>query len=254
MYSVDLKGKVALVTGGSRGLGQAMVMGLAKAGADVVIASRKLGPCEEVAREAEALGVRALPIACHTGDPASIDALIEAIWAKFGRLDILVNNAGINPATAPLSDLSHDLFQKVLDVNLLGPWYLASRAAPKMRNNGGGSIINVISVGGIKPSPTQGSYAASKAALSALTRVMAAEWAPWGIRVNDLAPGSHHSTMFDNAAAHFPGFAEGAKSQTLMKRIAATEEIVGSVIYLASDMSSFATGTTLISDGGYVAC
>lgn len=254
MYSVDLKGKVALVTGGSRGLGQAMVMGLAKAGADVVIASRKLGPCEEVAREAEALGVRALPNVCHTGDPASIDALIEAIWAKFGRLDILVNNAGINPATAPLSDLSHDLFQKVLDVNLLGPWYLASRAAPKMRDNGGGSIINVISVGGIKPSPTQGSYAASKAALSALTRVMAAEWAPWGIRVNDLAPGSHHSTMFDNAAAHFPGFAEGAKSQTLMKRIAATEEIVGSVIYLASDMSSFATGTTLISDGGYVAC
>lgn len=254
MYSVDLKGKVALVTGGSRGLGQAMVMGLAKAGADVVIASRKLGPCDEVAREAEALAVRALPIACHTGDPASIDALIEAIWAKFGRLDILVNNAGINPATAPLSDLSHDLFQKVLDVNLLGPWYLASRAAPKMRDNGGGSIINVISVGGIKPSPTQGSYAASKAALSALTRVMAAEWAPWGIRVNDLAPGSHHSTMFDNAAAYFPGFEEGAKSQTLMKRIAATEEIVGSVIYLASDMSSFATGTTLISDGGYVAC
>ena len=253
MYTIDLKGKVALVTGGSRGLGRAMVMGLAQAGAHVVIASRKLEACEEVAREAEALGVTALPVACHTGDTASIDALIEATWARFGRLDILVNNAGINPSTAPLSDLGKDLFQKVLDVNLIGPWYLASRAAPRMKDNGGGSIINVISVGGIKPSPTQGTYAASKAALSALTRVMAAEWAPWGIRVNDLAPGSHRSTMFDNAAAHFPGFEDGAKEQSFLKRIAETEEIVGSVLYLASGMSSFATGMTLVSDGGYVA-
>lgn len=253
MYTIDLKGKVALVTGGSRGLGRAMAIGLAQAGADVIVASRKLDACEEVAREVEALGVSALPVACHTGDPASIDALIEAIWARFGQLDILVNNAGINPSTAPLSDLSPDLFRKVLDVNLLGPWYLASRCAPKMRDNGGGSIINVISVGGIKPSPTQGTYAASKAALSALTRVMAAEWAPWGIRVNDLAPGSHRSTMFDNAAAHFPGFEDGAKEQSFLKRIAETDEIVGSVIYLASGMSSFATGMTLISDGGYVA-
>ena len=203
--------------------------------------------------EARALGVSALPVACHTGDMASIDALIEAVWARFGRLDVLVNNAGINPSTAPLSELSEELFRKVLDVNLLGPWYLASRAAPRMRDNGGGSIVNVISVGGIKPSPTQGTYAASKAALSALTRVMAAEWAPWGIRVNDLAPGSHRSTMFDNAAAHFPGFEDGAKEQSFLKRIAETDEIVGSIIYLASDMSSFATGTTLVSDGGYVA-
>ena len=254
MYTVDLSGKVALVTGGSRGLGKAMALGLAQAGADVVIASRKREACEEVAREVERLGVQALPVSCHTGDPESIDTLIEAIWARFGRLDILVNNAGINPATAPLCELSHDLFQKVLDVNLLGPWYLASRLAPRMRDGGGGSIINVISVGGLKPSPTQGTYAASKAALSALTRVMAAEWAPWGIRVNDLAPGSHRSTMFDNAAAHFPGFEEGAREQTFLKRIADTGEIVGSVIYLASPMSSFATGMTLVSDGGYVAC
>ena len=230
-----------------------MVMGLAQAGASVVIASRKLAACEEVAREAEALGVETLPFSCHTGDPASIDQLIDSIWERFGRLDVLVNNAGINPTTAPLADLTHDLFRKVLDVNLLGPWYLASRAAPKMRENGGGSIINVISVGGLKPSPTQGTYAASKAGLSALTRVMAAEWADWGIRVNDLAPGSHRSTMFDNAAAHFPGFEEGAKQQSFLKRIAETDEIIGSLLYLASDMSSFATGMTLVSDGGYVA-
>ncbi|MEY4160285.1 MAG: hypothetical protein RLZZ136_906, partial [Pseudomonadota bacterium] len=108
MFTVDLKGKVALVTGGSRGLGKAMVLGLAQAGADVVIASRKGEACQEVADEAAALGVAALSVSCHTGDMASIDSLIEAVWARFGRLDILVNNAGINPSTAPLSDLSQD--------------------------------------------------------------------------------------------------------------------------------------------------
>lgn len=253
MYSVDLNGKVALVTGASRGLGKAMALGLASAGADLIIASRKLEACREVAAEVADLGRRALPISCHTGEPESIDAMLAQVRTEFGKVDILVNNAGINPSTAPLCDLSHNLFSKVLDVNLLGPWYLASRVAPIMRDHGGGSIINVISVGGLKPSPTQGAYAASKAALSALTRVMAAEWAPWGIRVNDLAPGSHRSTMFDNAAAHFPGFEDGAKEQSFLKRIAATDEIVGSVIYLASGMSSFATGMTLVSDGGYVA-
>lgn len=253
MYSVDLSGKVALVTGGSKGLGRAMVLGLAKAGADVVIASRKIDGCLEVAAEVEALGRKALAVSCHTGDMASIDALIEATWEKFGRLDILINNAATNPATLTLDQLSPELFQKVIDVNLKGPWYLASRAAPKMKDNGGGSIINVISVGGIKPSPYQGAYAATKAGLSALTRVMAGEWAAWGVRVNDLAPGAHHSAMFDAACEVLPGFEDGAKEQNYQKRIAATEEIVGSVIYLASDMSSYATAMTLISDGGYVA-
>lgn len=253
MHAVDLTGKVALVTGGSKGLGRAMVLGLARAGADVVIASRKLDGCEEVAREVEALGRQALPVSCHAGDPASIDALIEATWARFGRLDILINNAGTNPATLGLDQLTPDLFQKVIDVNLKGPWYLASRAAPKMKDNGGGSIINVISVGGLRPSAYQGAYSATKAALSAMTRVMAAEWAQWGIRVNDLAPGSHHSRMFDAACDVLPGFEEGARDATLMKRIAETDEIIGPVLYLASDMSSFATGMTLISDGGYVA-
>ncbi|MEN9289196.1 MAG: hypothetical protein RL317_819, partial [Pseudomonadota bacterium] len=155
MYTVDLSGKVALVTGGSKGLGRAMVLGLAKAGADVVIASRKLDGCIEVAREVEALGRKALPISCHTGDLESIDELIKATWEQFGRLDILINNAGTNPATLGLDQLTPELFQKVIDVNLKGPWYLASRAAPRMRENGGGSIINVISVGGLKPSPYQ---------------------------------------------------------------------------------------------------
>ncbi len=252
MYQVNLDGKVALVTGGSRGLGRAMVLGLARAGADVVIASRKLAGCEEVAAEVQAMGRQALAVSAHAGQMESLDALLEATYQRFGRLDILINNAGTNPVTAGLSDLTPELFQKVFEVNTKGPWYLASRAAPRMAQHGGGSIINVISVGGLKPPAYQGFYAATKAALHALTKVMAAEWAQSGIRVNALAPGSYYSDMFDKSAAVLPGFTEGSMAATLQKRIAETDEILGPVMYLASDMSSYTTGTTLIADGGYL--
>lgn len=252
MYQLNLEGKVALVTGGSRGLGRAMVTGLAQAGADVVIASRKLEGCETVAGEVRALGRRALAVAAHAGRLDTLDALLEATYAQFGRLDILINNAGTNPVTAGLSELTPELFQKVFDVNTKGPWYLASRAAPRMAGHGGGSIINVISVGGLKPHAYQGFYAGSKAALHAMTKVMAAEWASLGIRVNALAPGSYHSDMFDSSAAVLPGFLEGSKAASLQKRVAASDEIVGSMLYLASEMSSFTTGSTLVTDGGHV--
>ena len=162
MYQVNLEGKVALVTGGSRGLGRAMVLGLARAGADVVIASRKLAGCEEVAAEVQAMGRQALAVSAHAGQMESLDALLEATYQRFGRLDILINNAGTNPVTAGLSDLTPELFQKVFEVNTKGPWYLASRAAPRMAQHGGGSVINVISVGGLKPPAYQGFYAGSK--------------------------------------------------------------------------------------------
>ena len=252
MYQVNLEGKVALVTGGSRGLGRAMVLGLARAGADVVIASRKLAGCEEVAAEVQAMGRQALAVSAHAGQMESLDALLEATYQRFGRLDILINNAGTNPVTAGLSDLTPELFQKVFEVNTKGPWYLASRAAPRMAQHGGGSIINVISVGGLKPPAYQGFYAGSKAALHALTKVMAAEWAHMGIRVNALAPGSYHSDLFDVSAAQLPGFEEGSKAACVQKRIAETEEILGPVMYLASDMSSYTTGATLVADGGYL--
>jgi NAD(P)-dependent dehydrogenase (short-subunit alcohol dehydrogenase family) len=247
-----LEGKVALVTGGSRGLGRAMVLGLARAGADVVIASRKLVGCEEVAAEVQAMGRQALAVSAHAGQMESLDALLEATYQRFGRLDILINNAGTNPVTAGLSDLTPELFQKVFEVNTKGPWYLASRAAPRMAQHGGGSIINVISVGGLKPPAYQGFYAGSKAALHALTKVMAAEWAHIGIRVNAIAPGSYHSDLFDVSAAQLPGFEEGSKAACVQKRIAETEEILGPVMYLASDMSSYTTGATLVADGGYL--
>lgn len=253
MFRIDLSGRVALVTGGSRGLGRAMVLGLANAGADVVVASRRIDSCVAVAEQVLALGRQALAVAAHTGQTGSLDALLEAAYGRFGRVDILVNNAGTNPVTAGLSELTPELFQKVFDVNTRGPWYLASRAAPRMAQHGGGSIINVISVAGLRPPAGQGFYAASKAALDALTRVMAAEWAPLGIRVNSLAPGTFRSDMFDAAARLLPGFEAGSRTASLQQRIAATEEIVGSLLYLASDLSSYTTGTTLVADGGLLA-
>jgi len=251
MHTIDLTGKVALVTGGSRGLGRAMCLGLADAGADVIIASRRIENCELVAREVENRGRNALAVSAHAGSIEDLDRLIETAYERFGRVDILINNAGINPSLGLLSDLTPELFQKLFDVNTKGPWYLASRLAPRMAGHGGGSIINIISVGGLKPSPYQGFYSASKAALHALTRVMAAEWAPLGIRVNDLAPGSYHSDMFDSAA-NIPGYLQGAIDASLQQRVAATEEILGPILYLASDLSAFTTGATLVSDGGYM--
>jgi NAD(P)-dependent dehydrogenase (short-subunit alcohol dehydrogenase family) len=251
MHNIDLSGKVALVTGGSRGLGRAMCLGLAEAGADVIVVSRKLENCETVAEAIRGKGRRALPLAAHVGRNEDLDAVIAASYEAFGHVDILVNNAGMNPVAGGLSDLQPELFQKLFDVNTKGPWYLASRLAPRMAEHGGGSIINVISVGGLRPSAFQGFYAATKAALDALSKVMAAEWADKGIRVNSLAPGSYHSDLFDTAA-QMPGFLEGAIDASLQKRVAETEEIIGPVLYLASDLSSFTTGHTLVSDGGFM--
>lgn len=251
MNAIDLGGKVAIITGGSRGLGKAMAFGLAKAGASVVVASRKLENCESVCEQITASGGDALAVATHTGDTASIDNLLTATREHYGRIDIVINNAAINPGVGSLSELSPSLFQKMFDVDLMGPWYLASRAAPDMKKAGGGNVINVISVAGLKPPAYQGFYAALKAGLNALTKVMAAEWAADNIRVNSLALGSYHSDLFDNSAAIMPGLEQGAIDACLQKRIAETEEILGPVMYLLSDMSNYTTGSTLLSDGGY---
>ncbi len=177
--------------------------------------------------------------------------MIEESHAAWGRIDILVNNAGINIGMGPLSEASPAGYDKMYEVNQRGPWYLASRLAPKMAEHGGGCVINVISVAGVKPPAFMGFYAATKAALDAMTKVMAQEWAPLGIRVNALAPGTYHSDLTDGAIAAIPGFEEGAMEAQLIKRIADTEEILNPVFYLASE--SFTTGITLVADGGLTA-
>jgi NAD(P)-dependent dehydrogenase (short-subunit alcohol dehydrogenase family) len=228
-----------------------MSLGFAREGAKVVVASRKLASCEEVVAQIVAEGGAALAQATHMGDLAALDALIEAAYRRFGRVDILVNNAGINVAYGPLSDIAPSAFDKMVEVNLKGPWYLASRLAPRMGEHGGGCVINVLSVAALITPAYSGIYAATKAGLQALTEVMAQEWAPLNIRVNALAPGSYHSDLTDSAIAAIPGYGDGMVSAALIPRIAATDEIVNPIFYLATE--SFTTGITLVADGGLMA-
>ena len=245
------KDKVVIVTGGSRGLGRAMSMGFAAEGAKVVVASRKLESCQAVVSDIEAAGGIALAQAAHMGNMDDLDALIAASYQHFGRVDILVNNAGINVALGLLSDIETAAFDKMFDVNLKGPWYLASRLAPRMGEHGGGCVINLLSVAALSTPAYSGIYAATKAGLKALTEVMAQEWAPLNIRVNALAPGSYHSDLTDGAIAALPEYAAGMVEAALIPRIAETEEILNPVFYLASE--SFTTGITLVADGGLMA-
>lgn len=247
----QFKDKVVIVTGGSRGLGRAMSLGFAREGARVVVASRKIDSCREVVGLIEEAGGEAIALAAHMGNTGDLDALIATAYQHFGRVDILVNNAGINVALGPLSDIEPAAFDKMVDVNLKGPWYLASRLAPRMGEHGGGCVINVLSVAALSTPAYSGIYAATKAGLKALTEVMAQEWAPWNIRVNALAPGSYHSDLTDGAIAALPHYAAGMVEAALIPRIAETEEILNPVFYLASE--AFTTGITLVADGGLMA-
>lgn len=246
--SFDLAGKVAIVTGGGRGLGRAIALGLASAGADVAVCGRRLETCEEAAGEIRAMGRKALAASCHMGRTEEIDALVERTVAELGGVHVVVNNAATNPAARPLIAGTPELFDKVYAINVRGPLHLASRAAAWMCDHGGGAIVNVISVGAMRPGPTIGLYCSSKAALQALTRVMAQEWAPLGVRVNALAPGPVLTDMV--RAVEGTEFHRQMVEATAMKRIAAPEEIVGTVLYLASDASSYTTGSTIVVDGG----
>lgn len=244
-------GKVVLVTGGSRGLGKAISEGFAAAGAKVVVSSRKLENCEAVVAGIRDSGGEAYPIAAHVGDIGSLDGLIDGTYAQYGKLDILVNNAGTNIAMGPLSDLTPEQYDKMYQVNQRGPWYLASRAAPKMGEQGGGCIINLLSVAALRPQAYMGFYASTKAALEAMTKVMAQEWSALNIRVNGIAPGTYHSDLTDGAMAAIPNFEEGVFSRQLIQRIADSEEILKPIFYLADD--SYTTGVTLVADAGMTA-
>jgi len=247
----QFEGKVVLVTGGSRGLGRAMCVGFAREGASVVVSSRKIDACQSVVDDIQGAGGQATAIAAHTGNTDDLDRLIDAAYAAYGRVDILVNNAGINIGMNGLSDTTPEVFDKMVDVNLKGPWYLASRLAPRMGEQGGGVIINVLSVAALAKPAYMGMYAATKAALGALTEVMAQEWAAWNVRVNALAPGSYRSDMTDGAIAAIPGYEQGMVDAALIPRVAETEEILHPIFYLASE--AYTTGITLVADGGLMA-
>jgi NAD(P)-dependent dehydrogenase (short-subunit alcohol dehydrogenase family) len=242
----DLSGKVALVTGGSRGLGRAIALGFARAGADLVIASRKLAACEIVAREVEALGRRALAHACHMGRWAEIEQLVEAAYAAFGTIDILVNNAGMSPAAPSSLDTTEESFDKVLALNFKGPYRLSALVGSRMAAGAGGSIINVTSVGAYIPRASFGPYAGAKAALNAITTAHAHEFGP-KVRVNAIVPGAFRTDI----AKHWPKEKE-ASLHAAIPRYGEPEEIVTTALYLASDHSGYTTGTHIRVDGGRV--
>jgi len=248
----DLSGKIAIVTGGSQGLGRALCLGLAQAGADIVVASRRLEVCQDVAGQVEALGRRALPVACDMARWDEIDQLVERCFEHFGRCDVLVNNAGVTQAPTPMLEISGELFDDLYGINAKGPMHLACRVAPRMAEQGGGAIVNVITMGALRPGGYLSTYCSSKAALKALTRCMAEEWAPMGVRVNAVAPGPFQTEMLDDLERAVPGFIEGSADVTMLKRVAEPAEIVGPVVFLASEAASYVTAQTLSVCGGAI--
>ena len=243
----DMTGKVAVVTGGSRGLGRQMVLAFAEQGADVVVASRKIENCEMVAREVEALGRAALPIAYHAAEWDAADDLADAVYDRFGHCDVLVNNAGMSPLYPSVDAISESLFDKVVGVNLKGPFRLSANIGTRMIESGGGSIIFVSSIASTRPTAQEIVYGAAKAGVNNLTYGLARTFGPT-VRVNCIVPGpflTDISKAWDmnqfEAAAH-TGYALGRGGEP--------DEIVGAALYLATDASSYTTGTTIEVDGG----
>ena len=243
----DLSGRVALVTGGSRGLGRQMALAFAAHGADVAIASRKLEQCEATAKEIEALGRRALPVACHVGKWDQLDILVETVYGHFGQLDILVNNAGMSPLYESLDQISEELFDKVIGVNLKGPFRLSALVGKRMVAGNGGSIINITSTGAITPSPGAEPYGAAKAGLNAITRSFAHAYAP-KVRVNAIMAGPFLTDI--SKAWDMERFTALAEEAIPLQRGGDPEEIAGAALYLASDASTYTTGSIITVDGG----
>ncbi|MDG2427501.1 MAG: SDR family NAD(P)-dependent oxidoreductase [Acidimicrobiales bacterium] len=245
----DFSNRVVVVTGGSRGLGLAMVEAFARCGADVVIASRKFSNCEEAAIGVqEKTGRRTLPVACHVGDWDQCDALVAATYDAFGSCDVLINNAGSSPLYPSLVDVGRELFDKTLAVNLRGTFRLSASFGSRMVADGGGSIINVSSTSASAPTPGEAIYGAAKAGVQSLTESFARAYGPL-VRVNCLQPGP----FLTDVSTHWPdNVHEGFRKRHALQRAGNTGEIVGAALYLASDAASFTTGSVIKVDGGAV--
>ncbi len=244
----SLKDKVALITGASRGIGEATAKGLAQAGADLTIVSRKLPDLEKVAEEVKRLGRKCLPVQAHLGKVEEIDHLVKRVLEEFGKIDILVNNAATNPTMASAIDVDERAWDSIMNLNLKGLFFLGQAVGRVMREKGGGKIINVSSVAGMTPDLLP-LYSISKAGVNMVTKVMAQQWAQYNIRVNAIAPGLT-KTRFSEALWKNPDILKMAMSKTPMARPADPEEMVGAIIYLASDASSYVTGQIIAIDGG----
>ena len=240
----DLNGKVALVTGGSRGLGYQMVKAFAAHGADVFITSRKHEACEKVAAEVRAIGRKAMAHSCNVGNWSELDGLVEAAYAGFGKVDILVNNAGSSPLAPPSLDTPESLFDRIVSLNFKGPFRLMSLVGSRMAAGDGGSIINISSAGALRPRPQIAPYAGAKAALNAVTEAFAFEYGP-KVRVNTISPG-----RFLTDVSKAWSDEHKLNSTAALQRSGRPEEIVTAALYLASSKSSFTTSSIVRVDGG----
>ena len=244
-------GKVAVVTGASRGIGEAIARLLAARGAHVLVASRRLEGCEAVAASIRKAGGSAEARACHIGELGQIEALFGHLEATRGRLDILVNNAATNPHFGPIADTPLDAFQKTVDVNLRGYFAMCAAGSKLMAKGGGGAILNVASVNGVIPGAGQGIYSITKAAVIAMTKAFAKECAPMGVRVNALLPGLT-DTKFASALVHNEAILKAALAHIPAGRVARPEEMAGAALYLVSGAAAYTTGACLAVDGGYL--
>ena len=247
----NLSGKVAIVTGSSKGIGKSIARGLAENGAKVVVSSRKQGIVEQVASKFREADLEAVGIQCHIGDSEQRERLIAKTIEHFGRIDILVNNAAINPYYGPLEGSDEAVFDKIMNVNVKAPWILSNLVLPHMKEKGGGSIINISSVEGITPGFGLGLYSATKSALIMLTKNQAKEWGRYGIRANVLCPGLI-KTKFSEGLWTNEKLVERFTKALPLGRIAAPEEMAGMVMLLASDAGSYMTGGVYVADGGYL--
>jgi NAD(P)-dependent dehydrogenase (short-subunit alcohol dehydrogenase family) len=242
----DLSGRVAIITGGTRGIGRSIAEGFVCANASVVVASRKPDACAETEQHLRQIGGQVLGVPTHMGDTAALRALVDATIDRFGRIDIVVNNAA-NALTLPFGQLTEDAWDKSLGVNLRGPVFLVDAALPHLKASGNAAIVNVISAGAFLFSANTAMYSAAKAGLMAMTRAMAATFATDGIRVNALAPGTVDTDMVRN---NTPETQQRMANASFMRRAAHPDEMIGPALFLASDASSFMTGQCILVDGG----
>lgn len=251
MARFDLTGKVALVAGASRGIGEAIAHGLGEHGATVICSSRKLEACEKVADDMRAKGLKAEALQLHLGELADHDTAMAAIEKNHGRLDILINNGATNPYMGLAHEAPEAAYDKTFDVNLKGPYYLTSKAMPMLMADGGGAVVNVASIDGIKPGPLRVIYGMTKAGLIAMTKGMAREYSPKGVRVNALLPG-FTDTRLASALKQDPRMQRYMEEQLSIQRMAQPDEMVGAVLFMVSDAGSYFTGQGMVVDGGAV--
>lgn len=251
MKNTNLKGKVALITGASMGIGEAIAKGLAQQGAVVVVSSRSQAHVDAVAQAFEADGLQARAIACHVGDATQRQQLVEKVLRDLGGMDILVNNAATNPVYGPIEETDAALFDKIMEINVKAPWHLANLCLPVMRKRGGGSIINISSVEGLHPGLGLGLYSTSKAALIMLTKNQAKEWGKYGIRSNAMCPGLI-KTKFSASLWNNEKLVSHLEKSLPSGRIGLPEDMVGLAVLLASEAAAYLTGGVYVADGGYL--